>query len=57
MALAPENQISRAALAQVHFFPNERELFLPEAETALTLYPNAPAIIGFLGWLLAGLKI
>jgi adenylate cyclase len=52
-ALEPENQITRAALAQVYFFRNERELFLPEAETALALNPNAPAIIGFLGWLLA----
>lgn len=52
-ALEPENQITRAALAHVHFFRNERELFLPEAETALALNPNAPAIIGFLGWLLA----
>ena len=52
-ALEPENQIARAALAHVHFFRNERELFLPEAETALALNPNAPAPIGFLGWLLA----
>jgi adenylate cyclase len=51
--LEPENQISRAALAHVHFFRNERELFLLEVETALALNPNAPAIIGFLGWLLA----
>jgi len=28
-ALEPENQITRAALAHVHFFRNERELFLP----------------------------
>ena len=41
-ALEPENQITRAALAHVHFFRNERELFLPEAETALALNPNAP---------------
>jgi adenylate cyclase len=52
-ALEPENQITRAALAHVHFFRNERELFLPEAETALGLNPNAPGPIGFLGWLLA----
>ena len=52
-ALEPENQIARAALAHVHFFRNERELFLPEAETALALNPNAPGLIGFLGWLLA----
>jgi adenylate cyclase len=52
-ALEPENQISRAALAHVHFFRNARELFLSEAETAMALNPNAPAIIGFLGWLLA----
>lgn len=52
-ALEPENQIARAATAQVYFFRNERELFLPEAEIALALNPNAPAPIGFLGWLLA----
>ena len=52
-ALEPENQITRAALAHVYFFRNERELFLPEAETALALNPNAPGPIGFLGWLLA----
>jgi adenylate cyclase len=53
VALAPGNQITRTALAHVHFFRNERELFLTEAEKALALNPNAPAIIGFLGWLLA----
>jgi adenylate cyclase len=52
-ALEPESQIARAALAHMYFFCNERELFLSEAETALALNPNAPAIIGFLGWLLA----
>ena len=52
-ALEPGNQIARAALAHVYFFRNERELFLVEAETALALNPNAPGIIGFLGWLLA----
>jgi adenylate cyclase len=52
-AMEPENQLTRAALAHVHFFRNERELFLSEAETALALNPNAPAIVGFLGWLLA----
>ncbi len=51
--LEPENQLVRAALAHVYFFRNERDLFLSEAETALDLNPNAPAIIGFLGWLLA----
>ena len=53
VALEPENQITRTALAHVHFFRNEREKFLPEAETALALNPNAPGPIGFLGWLLA----
>jgi adenylate cyclase len=52
-ALEPGNQMTRAALAHVHFFRNERELFLSEAETALGLNPNAPGLIGFLGWLLA----
>jgi adenylate cyclase len=51
--LEPENQIARTALAHVHFFSNNRESFLVELETALALNPNAPAIIGFLGWLLA----
>jgi adenylate cyclase len=51
--LEPENQITRAALAHVYFFRNERELFLSEAETALALNPNAPVPVGFLGWLLA----
>jgi adenylate cyclase len=53
VALEPENQITRAALAHVHFFRNQRELFLSEAETALVLNPNSPGPIGFLGWLLA----
>ena len=52
-ALEPENQITRTALAHVHFFRNKQELFLPEAEIALALNPNAAALIGFLGWLLA----
>lgn len=52
-ALEPENQITRAALAHVYFFRNERALFLSEAEAALALNPNAPAPIGYLGWLLA----
>jgi adenylate cyclase len=52
-ALEPENQLVRTALAHVHFFRKARELFLSEAETALALNPNAPAAIGFLGWLLA----
>lgn len=52
-ALEPENQITRIALAHVHFFRNNRELFLSEAEAAIALNPNAPAPIGFLGWLLA----
>jgi adenylate cyclase len=51
--LEPENQLTRTALAHVYFFRNERELFLSEAEIALALNPNAPAFIGFLGWLLA----
>jgi adenylate cyclase len=52
-ALEPDNQTTRAALAHVHFFRNEREAFMAEAETALSLNPNAAAMIGFLGWLLA----
>ena len=53
VALEPKNQIVRAALAHMYFFRNERELFLLEIEIALSLNPNAPAMIGFLGWLLA----
>ncbi len=34
--LEPENQIARAALAQMHFFRSERDLFLSEAEIALS---------------------
>ena len=52
-SLEPRNQLARAALAHVHFFRNERELFLTESETAMALNPNAPATIGFLGWQLA----
>ena len=51
--LEPEKQMPRAALAHVYFFRNEREFLLLEAETALALNPNAPGLIGFLGWLLA----
>jgi adenylate cyclase len=51
--LEPESQMARAALAQAYFFRNEREKFLVEAEVATSLNPNAPAIIGFLGWLLS----
>jgi adenylate cyclase len=51
--LEPQSQLARTSLAHVHFFRNERELFLSEAETALALNPNAPAPVGFLGWLLA----
>ena len=36
----------RTALADVHFFRNEQESFLSEAEAALSLNPNAPAPIG-----------
>jgi adenylate cyclase len=52
-ALEPENQVVRGSLATVYFFRNERELFLAEDAYALGLNPNAPAPIGFLGWLLA----
>lgn len=51
--LEPQNQIARTALGHVHFFRHERGLFLSEAEAALALNPNAPATIGFLGWLMA----
>lgn len=51
--LEPENQISRAALAEMYFFLSDRELFLSEAEIALSLNPNASFYPSFLGWLLA----
>jgi adenylate cyclase len=51
--LEPQNQLARTVLAHGHFFRNERDLFLSEVEIALALNPNAPAFIGFLGWLLA----
>jgi adenylate cyclase len=51
--LEPENQIARAALAEMYFFRSERDSFLSEAEVALSLNPNAPFYPGFLGWLLA----
>jgi adenylate cyclase len=51
--LEPDNQIARAAQAEMHFFRSERESFLSEAEIALSLNPNAPLYPSFLGWLLA----
>jgi adenylate cyclase len=53
VALEPENQVTRVALAQVHFSGNKPELFLSEAEIVLALNPNAPFFTGYLGWLLA----
>jgi adenylate cyclase len=53
VALEPENQLARTALADAYFFRNQREQFLTEAEAALVLNPNAPMVIGYLGWLLA----
>jgi tetratricopeptide (TPR) repeat protein len=52
-ALDSENQMVRAALAHMYFRRNEREMFLSETEIALALNPNAPALIGFLGWQMA----
>jgi adenylate cyclase len=51
--LEPENQIARAALAEMYFFRSERNLFLSEADIALSLNPNAPFYPSFLGWLLS----
>ena len=52
-SLEPQNQRVRCSLANLHFLLDERELFLKEAEKALALNPHAPALIGFLGWLMA----
>lgn len=53
VALEPENQLARAALAHGYFFNNQLDMMRQEADLALALNPNAPAPIGFLGWLLA----
>ena len=51
--LEPQNQMVHTTLAYLHFLGNNRESFLQEVENALTLNPNSPALVGFLGWLLA----
>lgn len=53
VALDPQNQLVRTALATLYFYRSEREPFLREAEKALALNPNAPAIVGYLGWMMA----
>jgi adenylate cyclase len=53
VSLEPQTQLVRAALTAVYFLCNERNSFLVEVEKALALNPNAPAIVGFLGWLMA----
>jgi adenylate cyclase len=53
VSLDPQNQQVRAALANLHFRRDERDLFLLEAEKALALNPNSPFLAGYLGWLLA----
>lgn len=52
-ALEPQNQLVRAALANVYFHNSEKDSFFIEAEKALAINPNAPAIAGYLGWMLA----
>jgi len=52
-ALEPQNQLARTALATLYFRDNNRELFFKEAERALALNPNAPGIVGYLGWMMA----
>jgi adenylate cyclase len=52
-SLEPQNQMVRSALASLFFLRNERASSLAEAEVALALNPNAPAMVGFLGWLMA----
>ena len=53
MFLEPDSQVTRTAMADVYFYLNEREFFLPEAKIALALNPNAPVPIGYLGLLMA----
>jgi adenylate cyclase len=48
--LEPQNQYARSNLAYMHFLLNEREMFFREAEQALALNPNAPTLVGFIGW-------
>ena len=52
-ALEPRNQLVRSTLANLHFLRNERRLCLQEADKALALNPQGPALVGFLGWLQA----
>jgi adenylate cyclase len=51
--LEPLNQLGRVVLTTCYFHSHEKELFLQEAEKAMALNPNSPAIIGYIGWLLA----
>lgn len=53
VSLDSQNQQVRTTMAFLHFFLNERDLFLVEAEKAIALNPNSPLLIGYLGWLLA----
>ena len=53
VALDSQNQQVRATMAYLHFFLNERDLFLLEAEKALALNPQSPFLTSYLGWLLA----
>jgi adenylate cyclase len=50
VALAPENQFARDALALVYFHRGEKELFLQHAEQTIALNPNSPYVIGVAGW-------
>ena len=53
VSLDSQNQQVRAALANLHFRLDERDLFLLEADRAIALNPNSAMLIGYLGWLLA----
>jgi adenylate cyclase len=53
VSLDSQNQSVRASKVFLHFFLNERDLFLLEAEKALALNPQSPFLTGYLGWLLA----
>lgn len=51
--LEPRNQLVRTALVTLCFRISEREIFFTEVEKTLVLNPNAPAIVGYLGWMTA----
>lgn len=50
VALAPENQFARDALALAYFHKGEKTLFLQQVEKILELNPNSPYFVGVAGW-------